>query len=281
MRRLLALLLLVPLVLAALGYANAVSVPEMRQTRIAMRDWPADAAPIRVALLSDIHVQGPDMPPRRLARIVAQVNAAQPDLVLLAGDFVGDRFLRTKDYTAAEMTAPLANLSAPLGVYAVLGNHDHWHDAETATDTIRAALRDARITLLDNDVVQAGPLLLAGAGDSMTDHADVPRIVRQAMRRPGPILAFAHSPDVVPDLPPRFRTVLAGHTHCGQIVLPALGAIVIPSRYGDRFACGVRREGDRSIVVSSGLGTSIVPIRFGAPPDWWLITLGPADAAKR
>ncbi|WP_239987445.1 metallophosphoesterase [Sphingosinithalassobacter portus] len=271
MRRLLALLLLVPLVLGALGYANAVSEPELRRTTVALPDWPDGAPPIRIALLADFHVQGPDMPPARLARIVSQVNAERPDLVLLAGDFVSDRLLSTRRYSDTDTVAPLAGLSAPLGVFAVLGNHDHWHGAAG----IDAALKRAGIRTLDNEVVRVGPLLLAGAGDSMTGHADIPRVIRQVLREKGPVLLFAHSPDVVPSLPMRFRAILAGHTHCGQIVLPGIGAPMVPSQYGDRFVCGIRREGERTIIVTGGLGTSMVPVRFGAPPDWWLISLRP------
>jgi predicted MPP superfamily phosphohydrolase len=74
-----------------------------------------------------------------------------------------------------------------------------------------------------------------------------------------------------------FPIVLAGHTHCGQIVLPLYGAIETGSKYGNRYLCGVIREHGRAVVVTGGIGTSLLPFRFGAPPDWWLVTLGSAD----
>src|SRR6218665_2495349 len=122
--------LLIPLALLILllgwCYWSAISEPRVREARVGLPGYPAGQAPVRVALLSDLHVQGPDMPPERLARIVEQVNAHNPDLVLIAGDFAGDRMLSTRHYTDVETVAPLAGLRARLGTIAVLGNHDYW-----------------------------------------------------------------------------------------------------------------------------------------------------------
>ena len=273
MLRLVALIAFAGVALLGWGYANIVADPVVRRTAVAMADWPAGASPIRVALIGDIHVQGPDMPPARLARLVAQVNAARPDLVLLAGDFVGDRQLATRTYSDAETVAPLAGLRARLGVFAVLGNHDHWRDGKG----IARALKAAGIALLDNRALRAGPVTLAGIGDAHTGNADIRAVDMAAAALPGPLLAFTHSPDVVPALPARFATVLAGHTHCGQIVLPLVGAVASASAYGERYRCGVIREGGRTVVVTSGWGASVLPLRFGARPDWWLVVLGPAS----
>jgi uncharacterized protein len=84
-----------------------------------------------------------------------------------------------------------------------------------------------------------------------------------------------HSPDVVPDLPLPVTAVFAGHTHCGQIAFPYFGAITYVSRYGDRFACGDINDKGQRVFVGAGLGTSILPLRYGAPPDAWLVTLKP------
>ena len=92
---------------------------------------------------------------------------------------------------------------------------------------------------------------------------------------PGPRLVLSHSPDIVPLLPARIPLVLAGHTHCGQIRLPLVGRISTASRFGERYACGRIDEAGRTILVTAGLGTSIVPLRYGVPPDLWVVTLGP------
>lgn len=268
MLRILGLILLAVLGFAGWCYAESLADPVVRRAAVPLAGL---ERPLRVALISDVHVQGPDMPPERVARIVAGVNAERPDLVLLAGDFVGDRDLRTRTYSDAEIAAPLKGLRARLGVYAVLGNHDHGRTPAG----LRRALEGAGVHVLDNRAVRLDGITLAGIGDAQSEHADVPAVTRAAARLPGSILAFTHSPDVIPRLPPRFGVVLAGHTHCGQIVLPWHGALTSASRYGNRYRCGVIREGARTIVVSAGLGTSVLPFRLGAPPDWWLVTLAP------
>jgi predicted MPP superfamily phosphohydrolase len=86
---------------------------------------------------------------------------------------------------------------------------------------------------------------------------------------------MSHSPDIVPDLDPSFKLILAGHTHCGQIAPWPFGPIVTASVYGRRYACGLIREGDRLTLVSAGLGVSDLPLRIGTTPDFWTIDLGP------
>ena len=248
---------------------EAMADPVVRTATITMPDWPADAGPIRIAFLSDVHVAGPDMPPSRLSKIVAQVNALKPDIVLFGGDFVSDKRVATESYPGPVALAPLAKLRAPLGVHAVLGNHDHWRSAPE----IIAALEAADVQLLDNSAATIGPLRLGGVDDAFTGRADVERTVRAMRLGAGAKLLLSHSPDVVPATPADVTLVLAGHTHCGQIRLPWLGAVAHMSNYGDRFGCGLIVEGRKHIIVSAGLGTSLLPIRLGAPPDVWLVTL--------
>ncbi|HST36178.1 MAG TPA: metallophosphoesterase, partial [Allosphingosinicella sp.] len=227
--------------------------------------------PIRAVLISDIHVAGPDMPPARLARIVARINALRPDLVLIAGDFVSDKRLSTRHYGQAEAAAPLAGLRARLGTFAVMGNHDHWRNGAEA----HRALAAAGVRLLDNAAVQAGPLALGGLDDDFTGRADVARTVAAMRRLPGAKLLLSHSPDPFAQLPADVPLMLAGHTHCGQARLPFYGALVSVSDYGTRFECGLIRERGRTLIVTAGLGTSGVPLRLGAVPDLWLIRIGP------
>ena len=82
----------------------------------------------------------------------------------------------------------------------------------------------------------------------------------------------------MPEVKRRVAAIFAGHTHCGQIGLPVVGALTYVSRYGDRFACGDIADGDQRVFVGAGLGTSVLPLRFNAPPDVWLVTLGPSAA---
>lgn len=267
-RLLLTLLLLLAMATFAWGYIEATSMPRVRRAEVVLDDWPANAAPVKALLISDTHVAGPDMPPARLTQIVARANALHPDLVLLVGDFVSDKALATRTYSTAEAIAPLGGFRAPLGTIAVLGNHDHWRNAAQS----RQALERAGITVLVNRAIRRGPLVVAGADDIFTRHADVAAMTRDAARFEGPAIMLSHSPDVAPRLDRRFQAVLAGHTHCGQIAPPLIGPLSTESRYGRRYACGLVRESGRTTIVTAGLGTSMVPLRIGAPPDMWLVT---------
>ncbi len=268
---------ILPLLFAAtaLLYANAVADPVVRHGYVGYASWPKGAPPLRVAFVTDIHAQGPDMPLSRLRRIVAQVNAQRPDVILLAGDYRGDRPLRTRSYSDPEIIAPLRDLRAPRGIFAVIGNHDH----DGGTASIVHAMRAASIRMLWNEAVRIGPLVVVG---NDYRHAAPAEIAVMDRRTPhgAPLVLFSHIPDIGPVLPPRYRLVLAGHTHCGQVVLPVIGAVSTGSRYGERFRCGMVREHGQTTVISAGLGSSIVPARLGAPPDFWILTMGPLATVK-
>jgi hypothetical protein len=275
LRRSLAAALLLALFLIAWCYVVATSDPVVRRAYIAMPDWPHPAPTIRVVLISDLHVQGPDMPPRRLGRIVAQINKLRPDVVLIAGDLISEKRLGQRPYSMAEALKPLVGLKPAFGSIAVLGNHDHWYDAPGAV----AALRRAGIVVLANDAAQIGPLVVGGLDDDFTRRSDLPRTLARLEGLGGAKLLLSHSPDPFPDVPPGISLMLAGHTHCGQIAPPLIGPIKTMSKYGKRYACGLIREGGKTLVVGAGLGTSGIPLRLGAEPDMWLLTLGPARPA--
>jgi predicted MPP superfamily phosphohydrolase len=150
-----------------------------------------------------------------------------------------------------------------------LGNHDHWRGAPEILDGLRAA----GVTVLDNDAVRVGPLAIGGLDDAFTGREDVPATVRAVRAAGGAPLMLSHSPDPFPSLPADIGLTLAGHTHCGQISLPIFGPIVTFSDYGNRYACGIIREKGKTLVVTAGLGTSVLPLRIGAVPDLWLLRL--------
>ena len=257
------------------GLHNARADPVVRTTHVALPDWPRGAAPIRAVLISDIHIGNGAMDAARLSRIVAQINALKPDIVLIAGDFVyGHDPVAARAY-AEELVAPLSGLRAPLGVVATFGNHDEW----TSPPQIDAALTRARVRVLHNEAITIGPLAIAGIGDAFSGHAD-PFATGVALNHVrGARIALSHSPDVAPHLPSGIGLFLAGHTHCGQAVFPIIGPLTKVAT--DRYLCGIVHDGARTTIVTGGLGTSGVPLRFGAPPDLWLIKLGPkASSAK-
>jgi len=260
--------------LLAWMYHVATSDPVVRTATLSVNEL---AAPVRLTLVSDIHVAGPDMPPSRVRRIVDQINALHPDVIILAGDFVSDKKLSTHEYTVAEAIAPLAALKARLGVIAVLGNHDHWRNA----DETRRQLGRVAIRVLDNDAARVGPLTIMGVDDPFTDNDNLTTAMVHARLMPEPRILVSHSPDIFPKVSADIPLTLAGHTHCGQIRLPLIGALSTMSEYGERYACGRINERGRTLIVSAGLGTSLLPLRFGAVPDLWVIDMRPAEAGGR
>jgi uncharacterized protein len=267
-------LLLIGLATIGKGYWNATRDPIIRSASLALTDWPDGQPPIRILLLSDIHVAGPDMPPERLRRLVRQFNALKPDLILIGGDLVSEKRVATHIYSPEQIVAPLGGLEAPLGVVVALGNHDHWF----APAALTAELRRHGIIVLANQAVRRGPLIVGGVDDDYSGHDDIGATYAEMdSLRDLPRVLITHSPDIVPDLPRPVAAVFAGHTHCGQIALPFFGPVSYVSRYGDRFACGAIDDRGQRVFVGAGLGTSILPLRFGVPPDAWLVTLGPRE----
>ena len=265
------------------GLHNALSVPVKRAADIQLSALPEGTGSIRVALLSDIHVGNLVMRPERLRSIVSAVNDARPDIVLLAGDFVIGESSEGTARRARDL-APLAKLRARGGVFAVLGNHDNWTDPQV----IGASLRRAGVIVLENDATRRGPITIVGIGDRFSGHDNIARSIQRATALGGTPVVFTHSPDLVPDLPKHMSVVFAGHTHCGQMVAPLIGPIVRYSRwrrlYDQKYRCGRIDERDRVTIVTGGLGSGELPLRFNAKPDWWLIELRPLtmrNAKKR
>jgi predicted MPP superfamily phosphohydrolase len=270
--------LLVLLAFAGWLILNASAMPVVRRVEIAL-PFPADAPrkPVTVALLTDTHLSGPDNSPARMARIVAQVNALKPDLILLGGDYIGDA-KGGATYDARASIAAFGGLRAPLGVVAVLGNHDsRSRKNRVALDgpDWTAAFARMGITLLQDGVVRRGPLAIGGLQDVYTRRPDLPDTLAAMMRVGGARLILSHGPDIFPALPDTPSLTLVGHTHCGQVALPFAGVVYVPSKYGTRYACGLYRDGPKAMIVAAGVGTSGLPIRMLAPPDIWLITIKP------
>ena len=264
-------------------YAAAIEPDGLVVTRYApaLPGWPAGRK-LSITVIADLHAGGPDMQLEHIRRIVDRASALQSDIVLLLGDFIASyRFAITK-VSDPTWAAELARLSAPLGTWAVLGNHDWWHDLHG----VRDALAGVKIPVLENDAVLLGPagqrFWLAGIGDQLAiplGHGqfhgvdDLP-LTLSRIKTDDPVLLMVHEPDIFPRVPSRVALTFAGHTHGGQIRVPFLWPHFVPSRYGARYAYGHVVEHDRHLIVSGGLGTSIIPARLGVPPEILHIELG-------
>ncbi len=277
--------------------AYAVGIEPMRLTitRYRLRPkgpWP-EGLSLRIVALSDLHACEPWMSTARIEGIVAAANALNGDVTVLLGDYVSGMNLVTRYVDAAEWGPVLGGLRAPLGTYAILGNHDWWEDraaqARGSGPTVAGeALRRNGIRVLQNEAlplsVRGHEVWLAGLGDQL---AFLPSRKTSGLSRIGvddlpgtlaqipegaPAILLAHEPDIFPEVPPRIALTLSGHTHGGQVRVFGY-APVVPSRYKNRFAYGhVREQAD--LIVSGGLGMSIAPVRLGIPPEIVVIDLG-------
>jgi predicted MPP superfamily phosphohydrolase len=301
-RRFLQWLLSLGLVGAATSAYAVVVEPLLRQrlTRydLKLRRWPDDLH-LTIAVLADLHACKPWMTIERIHSIVRQTNELKADVVILLGDYVaGLRYYRTGEVHSDEWSQALAGLKAPLGVHAILGNHEWWEDRAAQENGHgptfgRLALERVGIPVYENDVVRltksGRSFWLAGLGDQI---AFVPSRRRFPGRRIGvddldatlrkvpegdPIILLAHEPDIMPRVPERVALVMSGHTHGGQVRLFGWSPVV-PSRYGNRYAYGHVRE-QCDLIVSGGLGCSIFPVRFGMPPEIVLVSITGARAA--
>jgi predicted MPP superfamily phosphohydrolase len=261
----------------------------VRHYRPSPARWPTGLN-LKLAVIADLHACEPWMGRERIRRIVAHANALAPDCVLLLGDYVaGDGMMRYADPIAEKDWAhELGRLKAPLGVHAVLGNHDWWADADVqrrrrGTPAAGLALLDAGIPIYENASVRLEKggvaFWLAGLADQEafwtrpmpTGRDDLAGTLRQIPDE-APVVLMAHEPDIFPHVPDRVSVTVAGHTHGGQVRI--LGyAPIVPSRYGNRYVYGHIVEQSRNLIVSAGLGCSGVPVRFGAPPEIVMLEL--------
>ncbi len=248
---------------------------------------------LRVAALADLHCGSAHMPLARIDEIVALTHALEPDVIVLLGDYVTTRHQNTHLLGPKLWSGALARLRAPLGVYSILGNHEYWDDPEVqrrghGEPFAKLALLDVGIPVLENSAVRlvkdGHPFWIAGLGDQIAFKTgydrtsgglyrgldDLPGTLRQVSDG-APVILLAHEPDIFADVPPRtdatnLAVTLSGHTHGGQVSLMGWTPY-IPSQYGSRYAHGRITENGHDLIVSAGLGTSGIPVRFGVPPE--------------
>ncbi len=245
---------------------------------------------LRVVMLADPHLVEPHMPLSRWQNIIKTANAIEPDLHLLMGDYVAGHFFRTGTVPVQHAANAAKELRSSLGTFAICGNHDWWDDLNAqklghGPTIAQKVFEDAGIPVLENKAVQlvkdGAPFWLSGTASSVAirkpnwrfeSRADLPATLAQ-VTDDAPIIHLAHEPDLFTEIPERVSLTLSGHTHGGQIRLFGK-ALVVPSQYGNRFAYGHIVEDGRHLVVSGGLGCSIMPIRFGSPPEIVVLELG-------
>jgi uncharacterized protein len=257
---------------AALGYRAAWREPRSLvcpEVPLALPGWPAEHDGLRVALVADLHAGAAHYTPERLAATVDAVLALGADLHLLLGDYLDSSRLGDGRARARDVADELARLP---DAYAVLGNHD-WH---AAGPLMGWALRQAGVRVLENESVEVRPgLWVAGIADIRHRFPDV----RAALREPPPgdaVLLAVHDPDYFPNVPERVVLTVSGHLHGGQVNVPLLRRLALPTEHGERFLAGHVVEGGRHLYVSAGLGTAGLPLRLRRPPEVPVLRLSKA-----
>ena len=249
----------------------------VREVALGLPRWPAEAGELRLAVVADLHTGSPHVDAAKLDRLVEEINGLRPDAVLLLGDFVISG-VAGGEFVGPEATAErLKGLRSPHGTFAVLGNHDWWEGGER----VRAALEGAGVRVLENDAASfehAGRRVwFVGLADLWTRKPDVAGSLARVTDDAAPVFVLTHNPDIFTAIPERAALTLAGHTHGGQVNLPLLGRLVVPSDYGQRYAAGHVVEGARHLYVTTGVGTSILPVRFRVAPEIVLLRISAAS----
>ncbi len=239
---------------------------------IQIDNWPLELGGLRVAVIADIHTGAPFIDDQKLQQIVARTNELNPDLIVLLGDYMSPNSWHSHRVEPEVTAAALRNLKAPLGVYSVLGNHDWWYNGEK----VRIAFEQCGIHVLEDEAVEVKwhdkSFWLVGLADLWTR----PQHVGETIARipPGPtIIALTHNPDIFPGLPQRVPLLLAAHTHGGQVNIPLIGTPIVPSRFGRKYTAGHIFENGHHMFVTTGIGTSILPVRFRVPPEILILTI--------
>ena len=269
-------LALAALVLGIAGWSVGIEPGWLQQRQLVLAAPAWTGPPLTIAVAADFHVGAPHAGLPMLQRVVDELNAARPDLVLLPGDFVIQGVLGGQPVAPEDIAAVLAGLTAPLGVFATLGNHDWWLDGER----VRKALETAGIQVIDNRALPLasadGRLWLAGIGDDMTGHAR-PDAAFAGVPADARLIVMMHDPANAAALPPQTVVAFAGHTHGGQVRLPLIGALITPGRAPRRHSWGWIPDAPAPTWVTAGIGTSILPIRFNCPPETVVLRVGGTD----
>jgi predicted MPP superfamily phosphohydrolase len=239
---------------------------------IQIDDWPKELSGLRIAVIADIHTGGPFIDDEKLKKIVATTNELNADLIVLLGDYMSPNSWHSHRVEPEVTAASLKDLKAPLGVYAILGNHDWWYDGEK----VRRAFEQNGIRVLEDEVAEIKwrerSFWLVGLADLWTRSQHIDETIAKAP--PGSaIIALTHNPDIFPQLPSSVPLLLAGHTHGGQVNLPLIGTPVVSSRFGPRYSAGHVFESGHHLFVTTGIGTSILPVRFRVPPEIVILTI--------
>lgn len=227
---------------------------------------------LKIAFFSDLHAGAPHISKNHIKNLIKRINEQKPDLILIGGDLVMNGVPGGKKMPIEDIAFLLKDLSAPLGTFVTLGNHDWWSDGEH----IRTILEKNGLRVLENDSVMLKNkdkvFWLIGIGDHFTQHTDAEKSFSKVYGDP-PRIIFMHDPAALFEVKNKYDLALAGHMHGGQIYIPGFGALVTPGAAPRTWAQGWIDFPMGKLFVSRGIGTSILPIRLNAIPEYVILDL--------
>lgn len=270
-----------------LSYAYFIEPRRLVVNRIEVNvpGFPKELDGLCIVAISDIHGGSNGGDAAKLARVVEAVNAERPDIVVILGDFVSRSWLvRDLKMQPGDITTAISGIRAKYGVYGVLGNHDRGTlgaELQAGLNADGYQLLNGKVAVLD---INGAKLRLLGLRDHTEigiwkDYSNDARRLLSPTEGQGPVIVLQHSPDVIPVITGDLlisndlRLMLSGHTHGGQVWLPILGYPLVPSSYGQKYVRGLVMTDPFPVFVTTGLGTSILPLRFMVPPEIAVLTL--------
>jgi predicted MPP superfamily phosphohydrolase len=241
--------------------------PVVDRLQIPIKNLDPALAGLTIAFLSDFHLY-PFTGPEIIRQAITLANGLNPDLILLGGDYV------TREAEAIFELAPLlAQLNARLGVFAIIGNHDIW----TNIEVVKTGLREAGLPVLINQgltlIKNGARLNLAGLDDAWSGQPDLPAALANLPTNT-PNILLAHEPDPADHYAQdgRVNLHLAGHSHGGQVRLPAMGPVILPY-LGQKYDLGLYQVNNMWLYTNRGIGNVTEPVRYNCPPEVTEITL--------
>lgn len=228
---------------------------------------------LKIAVLSDLHLGSPYIDSKKLEKIVSVVNHQKPDFIFILGD-IDAVTISTKYKNKEHIINQFKKLNSKYGTYAIYGNHDF-----RPKNVVEPIYQKSHIPLIVDDFIRIktknGFCCIAGLNDKWghNSQSEIHNLISKIPQN-DLIILLAHNPDVFPKVPERINLTISGHNHGGQIYLPFIGGLFVPSKYNQRFVKGYIVENNKHLYVSSGIG-NCAPLRFGNIPEINILIIKP------